>query len=728
MDHLQSVQHIFSDRLFRIPDYQRGYAWHHQQWVDLLEDLELLAEGRDHFTGTLVLCRAQGIPRRTDEEGNGYDTYDVIDGQQRLTTIVMLLDAIRDEMARISSLQRLGDGIQRRYLSVTDRHGQPIPKLRLGRDDHEFFFRTVLGQAPDIGGATLISHQRLQEGHRHFERYLAEQRRRLGPDYPAWLETLFQKVTEHLQMLVYIVDSEADAGVIFETMNDRGKPITEVEKVKNHLLYLASKLDLPDGHDLVERINTTWTSVFRNLMRAGLVHNEDEDRLLRVHWLTVYDYQVRNWEDSRSVKARFSLRAYQGRHSALLADLTHYVETLGNVAIAYADIYRPTHSDAFNGFAAAGSVQAQVVEASERLRRLGQVAPFLPLLIAIRLRFPNDADGYLRAVTAAERFAFRAYTWRNLPSNVGLSRLTRIGFDLFNGRATLSDALDDLQRATLEYCSDEQFAARFDAPENWYEWSGIKYFLYEYEQHLAEAQHKEVKLLWSQVEAGKRGETIEHILPQHPDAGGYWYQQFTPEQMAKYIHDIGNLCLTQDNSALGNKPFPDKKGVPGQQTGYVNSVVFMEKALAGYADWNETALLQRRDEIRKWALARWKVERPLDTVIADEQALMRRVLSRRDVPSGHRDLFKALYAAGEKGLSVSELSRAIGRAPSKLAGILGSLGHRVQRTEGVPPGKPLGIGLLLDVHEQDNEWRYWLRPAFRALLESGDLDHLRLLE
>ena len=728
MDNLQSAQHIFSDRLFRIPDYQRGYAWHHQQWVDLLEDLELLADGRDHFTGTLVLCRAHSVPRRTDEEGNGYDTFDVIDGQQRLTTIVMLLDAIRDEMARIGSLQRLGDGIQRRYLAVNDRQGQPIPKLRLGRDDHEFFFRTVLGQAPDVGGATLVSHQRLEEGHVHFDRYLAGQRERLAAAYPGWLECLFEKITEHLQMLVYIVDSEADAGVIFETMNDRGKPITEVEKVKNHLLYLAAKLDLPEGHDLVERINATWTSVFRNLMRAGLVRNEDEDRLLRVHWLTVYDHQIRNWEDSRSVKARFNLRAYQGRHPALLADLTHYVETLGNAAIVYADIYRPTHSDAFNGLATAGRLREQVAAASERLRRLGQVAPFLPLLIAVRLRFPNDGEGYLRAVTLCERFAFRAYVWRNLPSNVGLSRLTRIGFDLFSGRATLSDALDDLQRATLEYCTDEQFVARFDAPEDWYEWVGIKYFLYEYEQHLAEQQRKEVKLLWSQVEAGKKGETIEHILPQHPDADGYWTQQFTPEQMARYTHDIGNLCLTQDNSTLGNKPFPDKKSVPGGQTGYVNSVVFMEKALAGYADWNEAALRRRRDEIRQWASTRWKVERPPDPVITDERELMKRVLTRRSIPGGQRDLFKALYAAEDTGLSTSELSKTISRSPSELAGVLGALGHRVQRTEGMPPNRPIGILLLLEIREHDREWRYWLRPAFRALLESAEVAYLKLLE
>ena len=127
-------------------------------------------------------------------------------------------------------------------------------------------------------------------------------------------------------------------------------------------------------------------------------------------------------------------------------------------------------------------------------------------------------------------------------------------------------------------------------------------------------------------------------------------------------------------------------------------------------------------------MARWKVEPPPPVMITDEQELMKRVLTRLDVPAGQRDLFKALYAAGDAGLSAGELSRAIGRTPSELAGVLGALGHRVQRTEGVPPGKPLGILLLVEIREQDKEWRYWLRPAFRKVLESDDLAHLKLLE
>ncbi len=80
----------------------------------------------------------------------------------------------------------------------------------------------------------------------------------------------------------------------------------------------------------------------------------------------------------------------------------------------------------------------------------------------------------------------------------------------------------------------------------------------------------------------------------------------------------GNLRLTQDNSALGNKPFPEKKARPASRP--ATSILWSSwKALAGYADWNEGALKTGQDEIRQWALTRWKVDRPPDVVITDER-------------------------------------------------------------------------------------------------------------
>ena len=100
----------------------------------------------------------------------------------------------------------------------------------------------MLGFGPSIGGATLASHRRLAEAHAFFATYLDEQREQRGDLFPTWLRDLADKVTKHLKLIFYVAPSEEDAFVIFETMNDRGKPITETDKVKTHLLYVATRL------------------------------------------------------------------------------------------------------------------------------------------------------------------------------------------------------------------------------------------------------------------------------------------------------------------------------------------------------------------------------------------------------------------------------------------------------------------------------------------------------
>jgi len=83
VDFVKPFSEIFSNRVFFVPDYQRGYAWGKKQWNDLIQDLELLPDGRRHFTGTLIL-REENKSSVTDEEGRLYRPYDVIDGQQPL--------------------------------------------------------------------------------------------------------------------------------------------------------------------------------------------------------------------------------------------------------------------------------------------------------------------------------------------------------------------------------------------------------------------------------------------------------------------------------------------------------------------------------------------------------------------------------------------------------------------------------------------------------------------
>jgi hypothetical protein len=720
MENLYSVGEVFSTSMFRVPDYQRGYAWEKQHCRDFIEDLELLHEGQDHFFGLLVLHEQ---PDRTapvmDQEYQTYQVYDIVDGQQRLTTVVLLLDAIRREMERFESLRIAASGLQERFILVYDPNGQPRPKLTLNRDTRGFFSAAVLDQDKDVEGPTIRSHELLAEARDYFRTYLHHKRRELGSDYVEWLKAQYLKVRRRLTVVVYTVESEADAGVVFETMNNRGKDLTELEKVKNYLLYITSKLNLPAEHNLEDKINDTWTHIFEHLMAAGLGNVENEDQLLRAHWLMAYDYVTRNWKGSRSIKARFDLRDYQGRHEELLNDLSAYLTSLRNATVAYCDVFNPKHPRAFGKLKSSKSIRAQVRSAGERLARLGSLATFLPLLMAVRLTAPEDGEVYSETVDLCELFAFRVYRWLRRRSNTGQSVIFRLGHNLFQG-ATLERTLRDLRNATLRYSSNEQFRARFEQDEDWFHWRGLKYFLYEYEHYLAEDAGKPVRMPWEVL--ARKKDTIEHILPQTIVPGGYWAERFTPAEHQVYVHDIGNLTLTYDNSALGNKAFPDKKGRAGQSGCYAGSKLFMEQELAQYEDWTKTKIEERRQRIEEWATERWHVESAQSAAATltgseDLVKLMQSVIARTFIPLGQVLLYKALYEAGEEGVRRGELHEKMDLARDQISGVLGGLGRRVNYTSAVGAEKP-GSELLIRWGRVGGKMRYFLRPEAREAIEA----------
>ena len=100
-------------------------------------------------------------------------------------------------------------------------------------------------------------------------------------------------VAHHLRVNLYEVEDAAEVGVIFEVMNNRGKPLSELDLAKNYVLYLGTKLDVPE-HSLHSDVVLAWGSVFRDLMTAELTETWHEEQLLRAHWLMAYDHQRKN--------------------------------------------------------------------------------------------------------------------------------------------------------------------------------------------------------------------------------------------------------------------------------------------------------------------------------------------------------------------------------------------------------------------------------------------------
>lgn len=597
-----SFDELLSPRLLDVPDYQRGYAWEDEHLREFWEDLDLIEPGRRHYTGTVVL-RDRGGSQLDSEREVPLEHFDVVDGQQRLTTCALLLDRVYDH------LEALHDGDvpgERRRLLTAVIDGVRRPKLQLGVDLREYWQRVILEGKPQVDGAPLAAQRRLSRAAEFVEDHLAEARARCAGDaaYRTWLRRLAGKVSSALQFTLYVVDNDSDVGVIFETLNQRGKELTELEKTKNYLLYLASLLEDGPRRQLAAVINESWKTIFVNLGSAqlGPAH---EDQLLRAHWLATQNPRQREWEKIRSVKGRFHRSRYREDKSLLLDEVAAYAYSLRDASAAYRDIV----TDSPGSFTAYGPDAAEVRRRSRQLRQTGVVLIFAPLLIAARLRFPADGKAYGSVVDLCERYSVRVFLINERRSNAGSTRLYSLAFQLHGG-GDLKTALAGLLERIRFFAGDEETTAELLNPRrNWYAKPGHKYFLYQYELHLLGGAAP----LYG-FEHFTRGEfktsTTEHVLPQNPTSDCWLV--FDADDRALYTNCLGNLVLTNDNSVYSNYCFTRKRDGAASSDGkppacYRTSVLKQEQELARLSEWTPAQVRQRQEKLARWAMERWEL-------------------------------------------------------------------------------------------------------------------------
>ena len=601
MDYTLSLPKLFHERLFRIPDYQRGYAWERAQVGELLEDLELLDTRRQHYAGTIVLCKTADAPIMG---GNGtlYETRAVVDGQQRLTTIVLMLNELSRALAAYPDCADLAQGVRRNYVETTSRNNWPIYKLSLNEDADHFFKTSILAETPGPEEPPVRSAERLRDAKRQIADYL----RRLDKDS---LTEWHVKLTQQLHFNLYEVEKEAEVGIIFEVMNDRGKPLTEMEKVKNYLLYAASSLnvDETEKEDLAKAVNGAWAKILMNLMAAGL--SAYEDQLLQMHWVVQYDPVRKNWDWTKSIKHEFGLRKHAGKHDELLSKLHQYAEGLRAASVAFCDARSPGRSEAFGAFPD-GNARVNARRWSAKLLRVGVMRPFLPLLMAARQSWP-EPEKYLEILKLCEAFAFRVYSTWGARTHYREPMMFRLANDVRQG-LDFGETVARMKRAYGSREARRGFNDEFPdsgEPTPNYEWGSLRYFLYEYEEHLAAEKGAPPEIPWEHVASAGLKDTIEHVLPQYIGNQPYWQERFTDSEHEEYVHDVGNLALTKWNSHYSNKPFPEKRGAFGSGAKcYAEAPFYQELELAQQENWTKESIDARRAKLNAWAKERWRVD------------------------------------------------------------------------------------------------------------------------
>lgn len=621
----QRLPDILASKMFIVPDYQRPYAWQQRQLEDLWQDLDLMTDGAKHYTGTLVLKELDD--QLITDAGDTLLCCEVVDGQQRLTTCLLLLHELEQALAGIDHelATSRAQNLANTYGPVAV-GGLPQARLQLSEDLNPYWLNTILG-GHQQGKPTLTEgEQRLRDAQTFFRARLAElvRDRDIG-DALDVLQRLQTRLTCGLRFLIYDIEPTSHAGEIFETLNGRGRSLTNMEKIKNYLLFLANSAPDTARASLASQINRSWSHIYDLLAR----HGADEDTLLRSHWLATYQPVAKHWDGDASIKDRFAREIYIPSASRLstrransknpdsggrlVKDIHGYVLGLEQCAMFTAEfLSRDAGYQSFNDSASAAAAGLSAA----RLIRTGVTAPFRPLLFAARLAHPTDGQLYIRLLDACERYAARVFVIGQRRSNSGVSRLYRLANDLYTGQVTPDDLIGKIDSLTWHYADDDTVSNGLAANVNWYaRAAGHKYLLYEYELGKA-TRPSDVPPFETYATGDKRGRTTEHVLPQNPRPDTDDWNSFTPEEHAALVHSIGNLVLSDDNSAYSNHTFDRKKGSPQATVPcYATSRLSQERELTAYTDWTPQTIEQRRQHLLAWALERWHIDAPEATAV-----------------------------------------------------------------------------------------------------------------
>lgn len=686
MDEPRSLDSLFKEKLLRIPDYQRGYAWRREQLEDFWEDLVNLPEGRSHYTGVLTLKEIPPSQVAKDArefwlvDDHSYRLYHIVDGQQRLTTFILFLQAYIELLRELPENAGKADdaiyindtlsiaALESRFLFKLKPGGNAFRTYKFGyttdNPSYDYMRYQILGE--DGGGTVVETFYTLNLG--NGKRYFKEQLRAWHEaEGIAGLQQLYRTLTKHFLFNEYIIKDEFDVFVAFETMNNRGKSLSDLELLKNRLIYLTTlytdhELDPSERQDLRDLINSAWKEVYFQLGRNKSKPLNDDD-FLRAHWMMYFKFSRQTGKDyirflldeqftpkriHRKVKQEVALEEAEEQTSE--ADLEDDMEAGPEVIQEEAapaqpkwtaelrpheirDYVKSLQSSSAHWFQTfypelSGDLTAEEVEWIQRLNRLG-MAYFRPLLMVILKKFKN-ANERIDSFKVIERFIFVLFRLTQARSNYRSSEFSNAVRAVDRGEMTLTDLKQRLQNRmgytftdSGEFKPDEfqlLMKKKFEDGQGYYGWSGLRYFLYEYELSLLSSSRQK-KLDWSDLlKTPKETISIEHVYPQTETKE--WTRAFNSvrkKEREAYRNSLGNLLLLSSaiNSSLQNDAFAEKKtpkfGADGSKlrNGYADGS-HSEIEVSRCEDWGPNEIRERGTRLLKFLEKRWQIRLPDD--------------------------------------------------------------------------------------------------------------------
>lgn len=598
---LVSVHELFTNSLFEIPDYQRAYAWEQPHCKALWDDVrEGMRTGTTHFLGTVVLMsQAEQV---SDTEGRPLTVYDVVDGQQRLTSLSLLLLSIY-EQARESNANA-ARGIWRDFI----RHEDTISKLKpggLNRDYFDQLIDSVSAQAAQPLSSRSTNH-RVLDALKVFRDLLSALMREEMP--PGGIVALAKYVRESLKILRFVTDSQALAIKMFQTVNDRGKDLSLLDKSKSFLMfyltrYLSKDLEafksvestfskVFDAYDLTRDLATKYDIAY--LIKPQFKFNENEYLRYAYHYghgdLVERFGLIQGYEYSITPEQIFTDFIKKGCES-----LRDDAQKLRQFILAWCEDLLAV-SEALSGI-------LECIESSPQYKRFMQIqgpsGSVYPLLVSAKARgFLDD-----QMLWAIEVMDLRVYKVRNTDPKANLYRQAIAVMK----KGSRDEIFNAITRYSRRFGSDQELQPYLQGYV--YEQAYTKYVLWNY----ALRGQKDIDALDYDLYSECQ---VEHVFPQDEslfDAITFGFVSVEDYQLKKHV--FGNLIPLEENLNKGARHKPPAQKVPYYQRSRIaeNRVMGGQIEISGFRAEHQQ---RRTDEIISFFKRKWAI--PEDAVVVVE--------------------------------------------------------------------------------------------------------------
>lgn len=568
-----TLEVFFTGKFFRIPTYQRDYAWDTGNVDDLLDDIiEAIETNTNHYIGTFILS-----------ETSRPKVYNVVDGQQRLTTLIMLFNLAIKELGTSTDYIIYGDKFIRSQNNDTWR-------LELLNDNCTFFQEMLEDGKPEV---QTKSQALLWKAYERIKTRVATLK-----SNQAVSEQLLEAIKQ-LEVMEFIESDDGKAIRMFQTVNDRGKPLSNVEKAKSLLIYYSNRF--LDGL-LDEYINEQFGKIFHNFMEAKTIGERygievisqkrfSEDSVMRYHFLAfaddLYDFDAsEDYVLDNYLKS--TLKPLRGDNEKLKKFIRSYVADLGLFFDSFVRILRRVPQ---------GKIYYKLFSV------LGLSARLYPLIIRLETRnLLNHRVQHSIASTMLDLIEVadvRVYKVRGTDSRADMSYLARDAKHL-----KPHDIEAKLVSFVNNFMSDAEFPRRLNS--DIYPNVVLKYIFTEYNEHLLDREYTLQEL----IKQSETVPTVEHIFSREERFDFPNFGFGTLEEYNDRVNMLGNLTLLEKaiNSQCHNR-------TPGQKISenlYGKSIFEDAKRVSAEimnrgSAFVKTDVEDRTRRIAKFCMGRWRI-------------------------------------------------------------------------------------------------------------------------